>query len=148
MSASGGTMIRGNMLISAKGTPTDETAFTERNNGVDAPRKFKEAINNVGMLGEMVHNGIIREDVMNAVPGNRPLNFQNKFSYIFPNKQATESTYIATDSILEFNLTFPRGLFTVLSDFELLFPVKFVDRNGNKIHIGNWIPVNNFFGHQ
>ena len=29
-----------------------------------------------------------------------------------------------------------------------MFPVKFVDRNGNKIHIGNWVPVNNFFGHQ
>ena len=29
-----------------------------------------------------------------------------------------------------------------------MFPVEFVYRNGNKIHIGNWIPVNNFFGHR
>ena len=79
-------MIRGNMLTSAKRAPTDEAVFTERSDRVDALRNIKEAINNVGMLGEMVHDGIIREDVMDAVPGNRPLNFQNKFSYIFPNK--------------------------------------------------------------
>ena len=39
-------------------------------------------------------------------------------------------------------------MLTVPSDFELMFPIKFVDRNSNKIHICNWIPVNNFFGHQ
>ena len=86
MTASGGTMIRGNMLTSGKRAPADEAAYTERSDGVNAPRNCKEAINNVEMLGEMVHDGIIREDVMDAVPGNRPLNFQNKFNYIFPNK--------------------------------------------------------------
>ena len=133
------------MLTSVKGALADEVAFTERNNGVGTPRNFKEAINNIGMLGEMVHNGIIREDVMDAVLGNKPSIFQNKFSYIFPNKHVTESTYIATDSILEFSLTVSRELFMVLSDFELVFRVKLVDRNGNKIHIGNWTSVNNFF---
>ena len=101
MGAAGGAMIRGNMLTFAKGAPTDEAAFTERNNGVDAPRNFQEAIYNDGMLGKMVPDGIIRENVMDAVPGNKPVNFQNKFSYIFPNKKVAENTYIATDSIFE-----------------------------------------------
>ena len=82
MSAVEGTMIRGNMLTSANGSPANKVAFTKRNDGVDAPRNFKEEINNVGML----HDGIIREDVMDTVPGNKPLNFQNRFSYIFPDK--------------------------------------------------------------
>lgn len=94
MNAGGSTMIRGDMLTSAKGAAPDEVAFTERNDGVDAPRYFKGVINNVGMLGEMVHDGIIRVDVMDAVPGNRP------FRNIFSNKQVAESTFIAIDSIV------------------------------------------------
>lgn len=126
MNAGGSTMIQSNMLTSAKGAPPDEVAFTERNDRVDPPRYFKGVINNVGMIGEMVHDGIIRVDVMDAVPGNRP------FSNIFPNKQVAESTFIATDSVVWFDLTFSTGLFMVSSDFNVAFPVKFVDGNGEK----------------
>ena len=131
MNAGGSTMIRGDMLTSAKGAAPDEVAFTERNDGVDAPRYFKGVINNVGMLGEMVHDGIIRVDVMDAVPGNRP------FSNIFSNKQVAESTFIAIDSIVWFDLTFSTRLFMVSSDFDVVFLVKFVDRNGDKFLNGN-----------
>ena len=82
MNAGGSTMIQSNMLTSAKGAPPDEVAFTERNDRVDPPRYFKGVINNVGMIGEMVHDGIIRVDVMDAVPGNRP------FSNIFPTSKS------------------------------------------------------------
>ena len=31
-------------------------------------------------------------------------------------------------------------------DFELVLPVRFRDEGGNRINLGEWIPVNNFWG--
>ena len=94
MSAAGGRMIQSIMLTSAKRGPTDEAAFTEKNDGVGPLKNFKEAINNAGMLGEMVQDGIIREVLMDGVPGNKHSIFQNKFSYIFINKHVTRKAHI------------------------------------------------------
>ena len=57
MSAGGRAMVCGNMLSAKKGAPANERTFTEQNEAVDAPRSFKEARNNVGIINDIVFNG-------------------------------------------------------------------------------------------
>ena len=104
MSAGGGTMARGNMLSANKGALANERTFTERNEAVDAPRSFKEARTNVGIINDMVLNRSAREDLLDAYPELKPLTFQEKFSSIVKTIQPAESTYINARSLLEFNL--------------------------------------------
>ena len=104
MSAGGGTMARGNMLSANKGALANERTFTERNEAVDAPRSFKEARTNVGIINDMVLNRSAREDLLDAYPELKPLMFQEKFSSIVKTIQPAESTYINARSLLEFNL--------------------------------------------
>ena len=47
----------------------------------------------------------------------------------------------------EFNVIVPTGQYVRTADWELVLPVKFETGHGNKIHLGRWLPVNNFFGH-
>ena len=104
MSAGGGTMARGNMLSANKGALANERTFTERNEAVDAPRSFKEARTNVGIINDMVLNRSAREDLLDAYPELKPLTFQEKFSSIVKTIQPAESTYSNARSLLEFNL--------------------------------------------
>ena len=104
MSAGGGTMARGNMLSANKGALANERTFTERNEAVDAPRSFKEARTNVGIINDMVLNRSAREDLLDAYPELKPLTFQEKFSSIVKIIQPAESTYSNARSLLEFNL--------------------------------------------
>ena len=104
MSAGGGTMARGNMLSANKGALANERTFTERNEAVDAPRSFKEARTNVGIINDMVLNRSARQDLLDAYPELKPLTFQEKFSSIVKTIQPAESTYINARSLLEFSL--------------------------------------------
>ena len=52
MSAGGKTMVRGNVLSANKGAPDNEKTFTERKEAVDAPRSFKKARTNVGIIND------------------------------------------------------------------------------------------------
>ena len=104
MSAGGGTMACGNMLSANKGALANERTFTERNEAVDAPRSFKEARTNVGIINDMVLNRSAREDLLDAYPELKPLTFQEKFSSIVKTIQPAESTYSNARSLLEFNL--------------------------------------------
>ena len=120
ISAGGGAMTRGNQLLSGKGLTANEAAFTERNEATDAPRNFREAEMEIGMMKEMVDNGILRilmEDAMSAVPGFKPITFQGKFNNIYRTNQPAESSYLNTRSLLEFNRVIPHGLHTVPADF-------------------------------
>ena len=149
MSAGVGAMTMVNQLLSGKGLTANEAAFTERNEATDAPRNFREAEMTIEMMKEIVDNGILRilmEDAMSAVPSFKPITFQGKFNNIYRTNQPAESSYLNTRSLLEFNIVIPHVLHTVPADFELVFPVRFKDANGNYLNLGNWLPVNNFFG--
>ena len=74
--------LRGNKMPSGKGAPAREGAFTERNEATDSPRNFKEAMMALGIAKEMVDDGIIREDAMNAVPAYKQITFQGEFNGI------------------------------------------------------------------
>ena len=146
MSAGGGAMIRGSIISSNKGAPAREGAFTERNDGVDYPRHFDEAYKNMEALNEILDKGEVREDVLNTIEWEKPINFQNEYDAIVPTKQTAESTYLSSGTVLEFNLVIPNGNYTVPSDFELILPVRFKDENGGRLNLSRWLPVNNFFG--
>ena len=146
MSAGGGAMIRGSTTSSNRGASAREGAFTERNDGVDYPRHFDEAYKNMEALNEILDKGEVREDVLNTIEWEKPINFQNEYDAIVPTKQTAESTYLSSGTVLEFNLVIPNGNYTVPSDFELILPVRFKDENGGRLNLSRWLPVNNFFG--
>ena len=139
-------MVRGGLLSPNKGAPTMEGAFTERNDGVDYPRNFDEAYKNVSAITDMIDNGDLREDILATIEWAKPINHQKEFDNIIPSQQVAESTYLSTKTILEFNIEVPRGNYVRLADFELVIPVRFRDEDGNRINLGEWIPVNNFWG--
>ena len=56
------------------------------------------------------------------------------------------SRNLSTKTILEFNIEVPRGHYVRPADFELVLPVHFRDKDGNRINLGEWIPANNFCG--
>ena len=97
-------MMRGNVLLANKGTPANERTFTERNEAVDAPRSFKEARTNMGIINDMILNGNAREDLRGVYPELKPFTFQDEFSSIVKTIQPAECTYSNTRSLLEFNL--------------------------------------------
>ena len=105
-------------------------AFTERNEAMGAPRNFREAKMAIGMLKEMVDDGILRADAMSAVPGFKPITFQGKLNNIYRTNQPAESSYLNTRSLLEFNIVILHGLHTFPTGFELVLPVRFKDANG------------------
>ena len=73
----------------------------------------------------MLDKGEVREDVLNSVELAKPINFQSKYDVIVPTKQIAESTYFPSGTVLEFNVVIPNSNFTVLSNFELILPVRF-----------------------
>ena len=119
-------------ISSNKGAPVREGAFTERNDWVDYPRRFDEAYKNMEALNEMLDKGEVREDVLNSIEWAKPINFQKEIDAIVPIKQIAESTYLSSDTVFEFNLVIPNGNYTVPSDFELIFPMRFEDENGGR----------------
>lgn len=147
MSAGGGAMVRGNALTSNKEAPANETSFTKRNEVTDHPRNYVEAYKNMEVINEMVDLGIVWEDVLTSMPQVRSISFQNEYHQITLGKQIAKSTYISSGTIPEFNIIIPKGLYTVPTDFELVLPVRFKDENGNKFNLGQWLLVNNCFGH-
>ena len=147
MSTGGGAMIRGSIISSKKGAPAREGAFTERNDGVDYPRHFDEAYQNMEALNEMLGKGEVSEDVLNSIEWTKPINFQNKNDAIVPTKQIAKSTYLSSGMVLEFNLVIPNGNYTVSSDFEVILPVRFQGENGGRFNLSRWLPANNVFGH-
>ena len=50
-------------------------------------------------------------------------------------------------TVLEFNVIVPKGPYVRPADWELVLPVRFETGDGNKIHLGKWLPVSNFFGY-
>ena len=77
----------------------------------------------------------------------KPLNFQDSYEKVSPSKQTAEVTYLTGGTVLEFNVIVPMGQYVRPADWELVLPVRFETGDGNKIHLGRWLPVNNFFGH-
>ena len=146
MSASGSAMVRGGLLSSNKGAPTMEGTFTKKNDGVDNPRNFDEAHKNVSAISDMVDNSNLREDVLATIECAKPINYQNELGNIVPSQQITESTYLSTKTILEFNIEVLRGHYVRPADFELVLLVRFRDEDGNRVNLGEWIPANNFWG--
>ena len=100
MSVGGRAMIRGSTISSYKGAPAREGAFTERNDGLDFPRRFDEAYKNMEALNEMLDKGEVGEDVLNSIEWVKPINFQNKHDAIVPTKQIAESTYLSSGTVL------------------------------------------------
>ena len=49
--------------------------------------------------------------------------------------------------MLEFNVIVSTEQYVRPADWELVLPVRFETGDGNKIQLGWWLPVNNFFGH-
>ena len=139
-------MVRGGLLSSNKGAVTMEAAFTDRNDGVDYPQNFEEAYKNVSATTDMIDNGDLREDVLATIEWAKAINYQNEYDSIVPSQQVAESTYISTKTILEFNIEVPRGNYVRPADFELVLLVRFRDEDGYRINVGEWIPLNNFWG--
>ena len=146
MNVGGGTMLHGNMLSSAKGSPANanEQPFTERNEATDAPRSFSEAKNNIGIL---VLQGNAREDLLDSMPEIKPLTHRHKFSSVVRTAVPVESTYTNTRSLLEFNIELHTGTYTVPANMGLTLPIRFQNKTTeNFIKITQYLPVNNFFG--
>ena len=72
-------VIRDNKMSSGEGAPASKGAFSERNKVTDS-RNFREAKIGLGTAKEMVDDGIIREDAVNAVPGCKQSTFQGEFN--------------------------------------------------------------------
>ena len=144
MSAWGGAMVRGGILTSNKGMPAMEGAFTGRNDTMDFPRNFGEAHRNVKTTIEMLETGNVTEEIVEALPWTKSLNFQYKYKNINPTYQIAESSYLSDKTILEFVIEVPRGSFIKPADMELVLPVRFRDEAGNRIRLDRWIFVNNF----
>ena len=101
----------------------------------DAPRSFKEARNKVGIINDMVLNGNAQEDMLEAYPELKPLNFQDKLASVVKTMQPAENTYANTRSLLEFNIITQKG--TVPENMVLVLPILFQNkRTGNFINIG------------
>ena len=72
----------------------------------------------LGIVKDMVDDGIIRDDAMNAVLGYKQITFQGKFNGI------RETHQPAQRSELDFNITISHGLHAVPTDFKLVLPVR------------------------
>ena len=62
-------------------------------------------------------------------------------------KQTAEATSLTGGTLLEFNVIVLVGQYVRPTNWELVLEVIFETGDGNKIHLGKWLPVNNFFGH-
>ena len=147
MSGGAGTMVLGNVLSANKSAPANERNFIERNKAVDAPRSFKEARTNMGILNDMFLKEKARKDLLDAYPKLKPLTFQGKLSSIVKTIQPAESTYSNTRSLLELNLELQKGIYTVPENMVLVLPVRFQNKTtGNFINIERFLTVNIFLG--
>ena len=147
MSGGAGTMVLGNVLSANKSAPANERNFTERNEAVDAPRSFKEARTNMGILNDMFLKEKARKDLLDAYPKLKPLTFQDKLSSIVKTIQPAKSTYSNTRSFLELNLELQKGIYTVPENMVLVLPVQFQNKTtGNFINIERFLTVNIFLG--
>ena len=147
MSAGGSAMVRGSTISSNKGAPTDENAFTEQGNSLNYPRNYHDTLKNIETVIRLIDKGEEEEDVLDTLDWAKPLNFQDFYEKIPPCKQSAEATYLAGGTVLEFNVIIPMGQCIRPADGELVLLVRFETGDKNKIHLGSWLPVNNFFRH-
>ena len=77
----------------------------------------------------------------------KPLNFQDSYEKVSPSKQTAEVTYLTGGTVLEFNVIVPIGQYVRPANWELVLSVRFKTGDGNKIHLGRSLTVNNVFGH-
>ena len=59
---------------------------------------------------------------------------------------SSESTYLSSGTVSEFNLVILNGNYTFPSDFELILPVTFEDENGGSLNLSRWLLTINLFG--
>ena len=48
--------------------------------------------------------------------------------------------------MLECNVVVPIGQYVRPADWEMVLPIRFETGDRNKINLGRWLPVKNFFG--
>ena len=150
LSAGGGAMVTGNMLTSNKVAPANESNFRITGDTLNYSMDFEDAYNNAEKALQMVHKGEMEGETIATVDQAQPLTFQDSYKRVALEIQTatTTTSYLTSGTILEFNIVAPSGRFIRPADMELVLPICFrQEQNGERIHLGQCIPVNNFFWH-
>ena len=147
MSADGSAMIRASTIFSNKDATTNENAFTEHGDSLSYPWNYHGALENTETVIRLIEKGKVEEDVLDTLDWAKPLNFQDSYEKSSLSKQSAEATYLTGGTVLECNVIVPTGQYVRPADWEMVLPIIFETGDGNKINLGRWLPVNNFFGH-
>ena len=95
----------------------------------------------------MVDKGKTEGETIATVDWVQPLKFQDSYGRVALEIQAT-TTSGTSGTFLECNIVVPSGRFIRPADMELVLPIRVrQEQNGERIHLGQFIPVNSFLGH-